>query len=354
MKILADFSLPHLEVFNTFFEVDTYKDEKELYKRLQDHEILICRSTLKVNATLLKSTQIKCVATASSGIDHINTEFLAQMGIPLFHAKGSNAQAVADYVIATIAYLDKEKCIKGKKAGIIGLGEVGTQVERRLKAAGFSLCCYDPPKSHRTESPSCSLDDLFTCDLICIHPNLHDKSPYPSKHLIDGNFLNKLQENTILINASRGGVVEESALLSHKHKVIYCTDVYENEPEICPEIIGLAKTCTPHIAGHSIEAKISAVFRLCEQIHSFYDLPSPAFPFIDNPETSIVPHARWQDVILSLYDPSKESLQLKNAKNKKEAFLRLRKEHKTRHDFLYYNAGGLDQEIQFLLGHSPF
>ncbi|KTC66100.1 erythronate-4-phosphate dehydrogenase (plasmid) [Legionella adelaidensis] len=352
MKILADNSLPLLHIFTLHFEVVTYKDENELKSLLKnDFDILLCRSTLKVNEALLFNTTIQCVATASSGIDHIDCNYLQKKNINLFHAHGCNAIAVADYVIATVASLTKNNLLSGKKAGIVGLGAVGTQVEKRLARAGFTIECFDPLKAKATRTKKfCDMEALYSCDLLCIHANLHETWPFPSKNLINADFIRHLKEKVVIINASRGGVVVEKDLLNQSSKsLIYCTDVYSNEPSINEEIIDFAYICTPHIAGHSIEAKKNAVLKLSEQIHACYSFTSPFFP--NTTEITFLPIKKsWQEFILSIYNPVDETNRIKQAKNKKNCFMDLRNQHTTRHDFLYYNAQGLNQSIKSLLG----
>lgn len=336
MKILADKTLPNLTaLFQTPFSLTLYHTSDEIPRLLQNQDILICRSTLKVTAELLQHSSIRYVATASSGTDHIDCDYLKSNDIKLFDAKGSNACAVADYIIATFAYLQQSGKLHPKCVGIMGIGEVGTRVSARLKAVGFQVVCFDPLKAlQNPEFKSSALSDILECDVLCLHMNLHNNPPYASNNLINAEFLNRLKPNTTIINAARGGIVEEKALLHHPHPIQYCTDVYTNEPNINPELIDYATLCTPHIAGHSIEAKRQAVMQISQQLHHHFGLPMPS---IDEPldKVSIIlsPDNAWQEVVLNLYNPIEETRQLKKAINKTEAFSRLRLAHQNRHDF---------------------
>lgn len=353
MKILADATLPHLnDLFADFFTLTTYSNDQQLTSMLRDYDILICRSTLKVSAALLKHTSIQCVATASSGIDHIDSNYLNQHGIRLLDAKGCNAIAVADYVIATIALLHQEKQIVGGKAGVIGVGAVGSQVAIRLSALGYEVICYDPYKALIDQTTAyCDWQELITCDLLCLHANLHDNLPYPSRNLLNKKFLAQLKPYTILINAARGGIINEAALVNNQTPLIYCTDVYCNEPQINGQIINFAKICTPHIAGHSIEAKIAAITQISQQLHAYYQVAMPltAQRAVSGP--SLLPMPHWQENILALYNPRTETDFLKIATNKKDAFLSLRQAHRTRHNFSYYEMGQLSRYTKSLLGY---
>ncbi|CDZ78632.1 Erythronate-4-phosphate dehydrogenase [Legionella massiliensis] len=335
MKILADASLPGLlEAFPKPFELSFYKDMQDLSRLLKDQSILLCRAALKVNKRLLEGSTLSYVATASSGTDHIDTNYLEQNEIKLIDAKGANAQAVADYVIASIAYLQRFQGFSGINAGVVGMGEVGSRVTKRLEATGMHVFCYDPPKAAQDPTfISCSVESLKHCDLISIHANLHDKPPYPSHNLFDETLLSQLKPGVVIINAARGGIVNEIALLTQPN-LRYCTDVYSNEPAISKAIVDFATLCTPHIAGHSIEAKLRAVHMISEKLHACFSLRPPSWqPTLVNPDTPAWNSENWQDFILSLYNPFNETKLLKAADNVELSFQQLRKAHQNRHEF---------------------
>ena len=350
IKILADASLPALTtLFQTPFDLTLYQTNQDLIDLLPSHHVLLCRSTLRVNACLLSNSSIDCVATASSGTDHIDSKYLNQHNIQLFDAKGSNARAVADYVVSILAVHQPI----GKLAGVIGVGEVGSRVVERLQAAGFTVICYDPLKTEWDKKhPYATLAELADCDLICIHANLHESAPFPSKNLINADFIAHLKSGVTMINASRGGIVDEDALLQSSQKIAYCTDVYCNEPSIDPRVINFATVCTPHIAGHSIEAKQAAMVQLSEQLHHYYKLPmTTAFEVSQHREVNDQHSAiTWQDHVKQLYNPLTETQILKSAADKQNAFLTQRKLHQQRHDFNCYAMNTLHQWNKGLLG----
>jgi erythronate-4-phosphate dehydrogenase len=335
MKLLADNTLTNLS--NAFPEpfVITHYNVCELPLLLkQPYDILLCRSTLTVNENLLKQSHIQIVATASSGIDHIDERYLNQQMIRLIDAKGSNATAVADYVLATLAYVHRTKGLPGRRVGIVGLGTIGTLVATRLKAYHFSLIYYDPLKAqNNNQFRSASFAELLTCDIICIHANLHQTPPYSSKNLLDDNALAKLKPHTLIINAARGGIVSETALLKLTTPITYCTDVFEQEPSVNPNLIDFCYLCTPHIAGHSIEAKHAAVAMVSQKIHDYYQLARPNYSNLNTPLPLLGSAEHWQDYVLMHYNPMIETNALKKADNQKNAFLELRRAHQTRHNF---------------------
>lgn len=347
MKVLADASLPGLDqAFPEPFCLTRYTQADEIAPLLAGQDVLLCRANLKVNQALLKNHRLRYVATASSGSDHLDKQWLASQNIQVIDAKGCNARAVADYVVSCLAYLHQQYLIKGKRGGIIGFGEVGTRVQARLKAAGFTTNVYDPLKGLNT-----ALEDLYQVDLLCIHAELHNTQPHPSQNLIDQRFLAHLKPGCVIINAARGGIIDELALLNLGDKFIYCTDVYLDEPNVNPHIIAKATLCTPHIAGHSLEAKYNAVNMVSEVLHQIAELPVPKFASPEMTKTvPVEPNNTWPEQILSLYSPLEETLHLKQAKNLEETFLQIRKEHQKRHDFQLYADGDLDVPTRALLG----
>ena len=334
MKLLADASLPGLlQAFPKPFELTFYHHLEEVPQLLQGQQILVCRSTLKVNEKLLGSHSLSHVATASSGTDHIDGFYLRKHSIQLIDAKGSNASAVADYVLATLAFLQINHGLKKTKVAVIGVGEVGKTVTRRLTAVNMEVINYDPLRcQHDASFFSNALSEVMHCDLLCLHANLHDKHPFPSQKLINAAFLAQLKPNTVLINAARGGIVDEEALLALQKPLVYCTDVFLHEPTINPKIVDFATLCTPHIAGHSIEAKYRAVATVSERLHRSFNLPLPKlnFPYVSTP---FLPSQNWQEEILAFYNPSIETKLLKESSDKTKTFLQLRRAHQNRHDF---------------------
>lgn len=335
IKILADASLPQLKkYFPEPFSLSYYHTQTDLLAQIEDKNILLCRSTLNIDDKLLLRSGLSYIATASSGIDHIDTNFLAQRKIELIDAKGCNAHAVADYVLSSISYLQSMYLLQGKRVGIIGAGKVGCLSAERLINLGFQTILYDPPRALRDKSfITANREELYSCDLICIHANFHLEAPHATKHLINQHFLSQLKPGTIILNAARGGIVDESAILQFSSRIKYCVDVYAHEPDINPEVIAMATLCTPHIAGHSIEAKINAIKFISAQLHYAYDLIPPVPIIVQNTAPFSMP-ANWNAWALSLYNPLEETRALKNASNNlKNVFLTLRQAHQCRHDF---------------------
>jgi erythronate-4-phosphate dehydrogenase len=337
MKILADASLPGLsDCFPNPFELTRFHHPSDLIEKLPGQDILLCRSTLKVTAELLNHSNLRYVATASSGIDHIDEKYLKTQGIKLIDAKGSNARAVADYVLASLAYLQQNTAFRGHRAFVIGMGAVGSVVAKALSATGFEVVSYDPLKSN---FQSCDFEAISACHLICVHANLHDNPPYPSRQLLNADTLALLQPNSAIINASRGDIIDEDALLKLKTPIYYGTDVFLKEPAVNDHIIDFASLCTPHIAGHSLESKVGAVIMVSQKLHQDFQLALPNYPQLSKIQAPVFSdQPSWQDYVLSLYNPIDETLALKLSGDKKQAFIELRKAHQFRHDFNCYES----------------
>lgn len=334
MKILVDASLPALsQCFPEPFVLTPFQHLDQVKAMLPGHQALVCRSTLRVNASLLENVKLSCIATASSGTDHIDHDYLADNNIRLFDAKGSNAHAVVDYVTSVVAWLEMHNTLRGSRVGIVGAGKVGSQVFKRLDTLGYEVLAFDPYLAKKTPAQYGSFEDLYDCDLLCIHANLHRHQAYPSENLFNGEVFKRLKSGMVLINAARGGIVNEADLLSANPAITYCTDVYLHEPHINPCIVKQAKLCTPHIAGHTTQGKLNAVIQISEQLHQHFNLTSA------NPTTTpvssipVLPKTSWRGLALQAYNPYHETLALKHAMDKTQTFLDLRKAH-LRSDFI--------------------
>ena len=339
-------------LFHPEFQLTPYHDEQDLAALIVKQDILLCRSKLKVNQALLAQSNLKCVATASSGTDHIDGEYLNKKHIKLLDAKGSKARSVADYVLSCLAYLNMSKTLLGTRIGIIGLGAVGTQVQARLRSMGFEVLGYDPLRAESEPGfESVSFEQVLQADVLCLHANLHDGPKHSSRNLINAKSLSMMRPGAVILNAARGGLVDEQALLSHGDHLSYCTDVYDHEPDISEKLIQFARLCTPHIAGHSIEGRKAMLTMAIEKIHRYFGLAMPMnsdpHPLIKPPIASFL---NWQQLLLGLYNPELETKALKQANNLRETFLSLRQAHGLRHDFSVYTIQASMEFIQAALG----
>jgi erythronate-4-phosphate dehydrogenase len=319
-RILADQSLPLIDqAFPKPFEITYYTPDSNLSQLLQAHDILIARSTLKLNAENLEHSRIRIILTASSGTDHIDESYLNKHHIQLFDAKGCNAHAVSDYVMCTIAHLMQRRALVPRSIGIIGFGAVGQCLFQHLSLLPCPVRIFDP---YCHPPQACAWQEVLQSDILCVHANLHHQPPYPSFHLLNREALKMRQPHQIIINAARGGIVDEQALLE-VHQGIYCTDVYQHEPNIAPAVVQHAYQCTPHIAGHTQEAKQRAIHILSQKLHHYLKRPAPKLPSIQSPHRAL----EWPDTYLHHYDPQIETQALKSAIQLAPTFIKLRSQH---------------------------
>lgn len=239
---------------------------------LQETNGLICRANLNVNAQLLGESSLDFVASPTSGIDHFDIDYFNQHDIAYFHAPGSNALAVAKYVLACVFALQKKGLLKTSHlhTGVIGVGHVGSLVSEIFDALGYSILQNDPL---RMDIPSTPLSHFKSCDLITLHTPLTYSGPYPTYHLINHEFLENLKDNTVIINTSRGAVLDFSALKQRADRLIFCCDVFDNEPHIDLDYLKYTTICTPHIAGHTKDSKRLGTEMIVAQIADYYRWP---------------------------------------------------------------------------------
>lgn len=294
MKIVADSAIPYVEhLFNVLGKV-VLRDGRQITARdLSDADMLITRTVTTVNRHLLQGTPISFVGSATSGIDHIDTEYLQERNIKFAHAPGCNARSVAEYVLSSLCVLAGERPadLAGKTVGIIGCGHAGTALFNILQALGVRCLLNDPPLQQQGSAlPLLPLEQVLEADIISLHVPLTKQGGHATWHMLDSKQLAGLRKDVTLINASRGGVINEAALIDFINDTPQCAvvlDVWENEPAINPDLLARVAIATPHIAGYSTDAKLRGtltVFRAaCRHFNQEPDesilpeLPVPEF-----------------------------------------------------------------------------
>ncbi len=223
-------------------------------------DALLCRSQTLVDADFLAAApRLAFVATATSGTDHIDTALLEERGIGFASAHGSNATSVVDYVIAATALdcLERGRDLRGLRWGVVGRGAVGATLCERLAAVGCAPVVSDPPLTARDGRPDAPLASLTDCDVTSLHVPLVDSGSWPTRRLIDADWLSASAPGSLLINAARGGVVDESAWVQALERGRSgVVDTWDGEPHANRSLAARARIITPHIAGHSLDAKV--------------------------------------------------------------------------------------------------
>lgn len=255
MKIVCDDKIPFLKgVFEPYAQVVYLPGAKTTAADVRDADAIVTRTRTKCDESLLAGSKVRMIATATIGFDHIDTEWCESHGISWTNAPGCNSGSVCQYIASVLVSLFEE--LKGKTLGIIGVGHVGSKVEALARTLGMNVLLNDPPRA-KAEGPEgfVSLEELLECsDIVTLHVPLASDT----YHLIDSKALAKMNPNQILINSSRGEVVDGDALktaLKEKRLRGAVLDVWEHEPDIDPELLELVNIATPHIAGYSADGK---------------------------------------------------------------------------------------------------
>ena len=356
MKIVADENIPFVaEAFASLGDVVTRPGRHISRADLVDAEVLLVRSITPVNANLLDGTRVKYVATATIGMDHLDTAYLEKAGISCCSAPGSNADSVADWFVAAVltAAQRLEMSLAGSTLGVIGCGNVGSRVVRRAQGLGLTVLENDPPLARTTGDPRYRpLEDLLGADMITMHTPLTRGGTDPSYHLVDASVLERLRPEAVLVNAGRGPCVDGIALktaLGRRRLRAALLDVWENEPVIEPDLLGLVSVATPHIAGYSYDGKVRGVWMIYEQICRWLNVPPTWNPSSVLPPPDVVVldldgrGRKEQDVLheaaTAVYPVSEDDDRLRTAiagappSDLGKAFDRLRKEYPRRREF---------------------
>lgn len=259
MKFVADVDIPFLKgVLEPYAEV-VYKKGLDICREdIVDADALLIRTRTRCDASLLDGTKIRLITTATIGTDHIDLDYCREHGIDVANASGCNAGGVMQYVFSALYGVAARKGIKiaGNTIGIIGVGNVGKKVEAMAEYLGFNVLRCDPPRAQK-EGPEgfCSLEHLLTeSDIVTLHVPLDDMT----RGMANDAFFTLMKPGAIFINASRGEVVNENALIEASPKFgAIVIDTWNHEPDVNVDLIEVADIATPHIAGYSFQGKLN-------------------------------------------------------------------------------------------------
>lgn len=281
MKILVDENMPYArELFSRLGEVKAVPGRPIPTDALTDADALMVRSVTKVNEALLGDKAIKFVGTATAGTDHVDQPWLQQAGIGFSAAPGCNAIAVVEYVFSALLMLAERDgfALTDRTVGIVGVGNVGGRLQKRLEALGIKTLLCDPPRADNGEEGDFrSLDELVAeADVLTFHTPLYKDGPYKSLHLADEALIRRLKPGAILINACRGPVVDNAALLQclqAGQALSVVLDVWEPEPDLNLALLDKVDLGTSHIAGYTLEGKARGTTQVFEAYSQFIGQP---------------------------------------------------------------------------------
>lgn len=261
--LVIDDAIPYAEaIFSSLGQVILRPGREISRQDLQTADALIVRSRTQVNAELLEDTSVSFVGSTVVGLDHIDQPYLKQKGIVFYSAQGCNANSVAEYIITNLVNLAYQKgfSISQKTLGIIGVGHVGQLVAQKAQVLGMQCFLNDPPRQRQSpELPFVDLDTALSADIITVHTPLtttEEAGKDATLDLISAEKLQQLNDHQILINAARGGIINEPQWCQTP-TLANIIDCWENEPNISAALYQKADIATPHIAGHSLDAKIA-------------------------------------------------------------------------------------------------
>jgi len=304
MKILADENIPLVQpFFQDIGEVVTRPGRTIHANDAHDADALLVRSVTQVNDALLRGSQIQFVGTCTIGVDHLDLPWLKDNHIEFSSAPGCNANSVVEYVYAALCHMDVNWL--GKKFGIIGCGNVGGLLYKRLKLQGVECYCYDPLRSIEDNPDLTSLEEVLACDIISMHTPLTKTGAHPSFHLIGSTELQQLKPGAVLLNCGRGSVINNAALLQfliQRTDVRVVLDVWEPEPDISLDLLYKVVLGSPHIAGYSYDGKLKGTEMIYQAFCKHFkrepklSLEKLVSPLVDNKLNVASEKSIWEQV----------------------------------------------------------
>jgi len=351
LQVIADKNIPHVDdAFKGIGRLRLLESGEITAATVKNCDILVVRYVTRVDKKLLVGSSVKFVGTVSAGTDHIDLRYLNEQKIAFSAAPGSNAESVAEYVIAALLSLHERGRISlpDSTLGVVGVGNVGSRVAQKAQALGMNVLLNDPPKRRTTGDVSFKpLSKLMDSDVITIHTPLTFTGKDKTAGLFGTERLARLKRGAVIINTARGGIVCERSLkgcLTSGRLGSAVIDVWENEPDIAPGLVELADISTPHVAGLSQEARIAAVCVIYAAVCAHFGI-SPAWkpsvrrrtPLSCSCSPGDTPYSVLQGAVRRIYNIEKDSADFQrevvSAPTAAAAFNAFRKRYRHRVEF---------------------
>jgi erythronate-4-phosphate dehydrogenase len=331
IKIIADNKIPFLQgVLDEVANVVYLPGRGISAEDVRDADALITRTRTCCDASLLDGSGVKFIATATIGYDHIDTQYCERQGIAWTNAPGCNAASVQQYILSVLLNMAGRDGydLKGRTIGIIGVGHVGSRVEKSARALGMRVLLNDPPRA-RKEGPQAFVNLKYLlkeADIITMHVPLNLSGEDKTHYLADHDFFGQLTKKILFINSSRGEVVDSGALkaaLQDQKLAGAVLDVWDGEPGIDLELLGLARIATPHIAGYSTDGKATGTSMSVQALSRFFKLgfddwypamlPVPEHPVITLDGADAELQEMLIDVVNQTYNVMEDDRKLREA-----------------------------------------
>ncbi len=330
MKIVIDRDIPFIAgLFEPYAEVSYVAGGDISSDVVADCDALIIRTRTRCDAKLLDGSRLRIIATATIGTDHIDTAYCFKRGIIVANAAGCNARGVLQWVAAILRHIVAKRGCRPEqlRLGVVGVGNVGSLVVRYARSWGFDVVMCDPPRARREEGDFRDFDELLaSCDIITFHTPLDATT----LHMLSAEKMALLRPDAVIINASRGAVVDNRAVAASLHD--YYFDVWEGEPEIPRDVLERATLATPHIAGYSRQGKANATAMSVRAIASMFGFRLGGWYPAD--VTPASPHEiGWEEMCATIdnyFDVEAESARLKSSP---ESFESLRNGYNYREEY---------------------
>ena len=320
MKVIVDNKIPFIkEAIEKIADEVVYAPGKDFTPSLvKDADALIIRTRTHCNRGLLEGSKVKFIATATIGFDHIDTEYCREAGITWTNAPGCNSASVAQYLHSCLILLQESKGINLSEAtiGIIGVGNVGSKVVKVAQELGMRVLLNDLPREDKEGKQNfSSLQTLAKeCNVLTFHVPLYKEGKYRTYHLADAAFFQSLKQKPVIINTSRGEVIETDALLNALETKLISDaiiDVWENEPAINLTLLKKVFLGTPHIAGYSADGKANATRMSLDALCRYFNIQADYQIIPPAPSQPQITAETLSDAYLQIYDPRQDSNALK-------------------------------------------
>lgn len=270
------------EAFAAQGTIERFSGRQPAPEQLRQAEVLLVRSITRVDEALLEhAPRLQFVGTATIGCEHVDEEALAARGVGFASSPGANADSVGEYVFTAVLAVAEQKNWKlaDRRVAIVGAGATGQAAGRRLQALGMHVEYCDPPRADAgcTEHDYIEWEQALGADILSLHVPLVRDGCYPTFHMLNEEALARLDSTQLLINSSRGAVIDNAALRSHLQAggVTAVLDVWEGEPQIDTTLLDYIDIATPHIAGHSLNGKIRGTQMLYQACRDHFRWSDP-------------------------------------------------------------------------------
>jgi len=358
MKLVADINIPYLKgVLEPFFDRVIYMPGGQITQSVvKDADAILVRTRTICDEALLKGSTVMFIGSATIGYDHIDTHYCDKNGITWATAPGCNSGGVLQWVVSALIHLSIEKrfSLKGKTLGVVGVGNVGSKIVKAGEALGMKVLCCDPPR-RRNENQSDFVDFRTiadNADIITFHVPLNRSGVDATFHMANEEFFGTIKPNTIILNSSRGEVVDANSLV-HAVKsgrvMASALDVWEGEPIVSSEIIKSVDIATPHIAGYSLEGKVNGTRMVVDALSRFFKLGiDPWYPNPNPADSRVVIDSSVElpEIIAKTYSILEDDKAFRKNTND---FERLRNEYIYRREFSAHDIKANDKDLVEIL-----